>query len=354
METCDTQKRRRFLLSSQARNRTKYPLVNTYMARFSSRQQSVTALQLVEASIPNSVYPMNGYARMLEFTTSGGDRYFMVFNTQYYDPPGTPVPTTSGNVWTIENAFNEAVVAGGASTGGDPEQSTIADMFNEYDDNLPGDTTISTYNKGKTAIIYNMPGTTAWGAGKFQDVEIKLTYNEDTIKFDTDLTGTPTFFSYNSVGVKGGPYLCNDMFGISGDVDTSDPDYDGHFPDGININPIDNLFLRLSSNNYDYFNNIECLTDDIDTSTGGVTSGDRCFAVVPMDVNFGQVVYFHPNGEHYAGYKLSFPTRSIDNLVVEWLQYRNGQLSPVDFNGVNNTILLDVYSSLDRARPKCY
>ncbi|MBP02330.1 MAG: hypothetical protein CMM25_05940 [Rhodospirillaceae bacterium] len=291
------------------------------MARFSERQQSVTALHLMEASIPNSVYPMNNYARMLEFTDAADNRYFIVFPTKLYADIGAASDT-------IINAFASIPTSNPTAT----QASNINDMFTTVDNS--GTTTLFTITGPNPVTSMTLP---------------TMTYNSDTIKIDLGGSSTVTFLSYNSAGVQGGQYLCNDLFGISGTVGASATS----FPDGVNINPIDNLYLRLSSSNYDYFSNVECLTDEI-TDSGAVVPGTRCFASVPMNANFGEVVYFHPNSEHNAGYKLNFPARSIDSLVVEWLQYRNGQLSPVNFNGVNNTLLLDVFSSFDRARPKCY
>ena len=203
---------------------------------------------------------------------------------------------------------------------------------------------------GSVAAVYAL--APAVSDSRFDNVTINEYNNlNKKLRFNMDPSVAPN--QIQSISILQNPsnlggYSCDDVFGIPHQLHLTagnNTTYDNM--NGINLYPSDVFYLRLGNSKGGYFDNIEILRDNLQ-SDGTNIRGEECFAFITADSEIGEVIHFHPNGEHYAQREFESPIPTLDGIKVEWYQLRNKKLIPLDFENTVNTLLIDIYHSRDR------
>ena len=316
---CRIKKAHRVVLESSLRDKTTYPRPDSFVLNLNTNFTNVSEIDIQHIVVPNTMFTVDKYNCLLKFVTSEDPApIYLVLKKGHYNDSNMLVEFNfimSTSTWT-------------------DVQPGITDIEAEID-NIQA--------TGLSGFF-----TTA-SISAFTGANYQLTQDSNNNKFIMTPTGA-------TITYKGGPsddaynFSANNVFGLNANIGTAITTATT-FTDIYNFAPVRHLYLRLS-NGEEEFRKISLGSNSVGAS-GSVIQGETAFCVIPVYLDFGSFVFWSKNHNYETSYLPISIINNINKLKVEWLRLDGSSLNPVDFKGVDNTILIDIYSSYDRSVNKC-
>jgi hypothetical protein len=277
-------------VSSQNRNTSLYPYGNSYTLFLNTAIKQVKKVELVNASVPNTLYNVSNGSNVISVGNAGAVGGLLTFSIPngFYSAPGLA---------------SELVFALGNATGINVQYVS---------------------NEGKMLFtntsVFNMVINSAELA--------------PLLGFPASVVGQvlSTSFVSSSPGSQVYPlYSDNTQYrGLNWIKSTQ----------VVTMVPIDGIFLDIQElrnfNNEDAQAMTNQTPSSFQTYSGSNTS--RTFGMIPLDVSSGNIKMFKKNTDYDLNVEFPYPIQKIDRLTIQWTDV-NGNV--VSFNGLeDNSFLL--------------
>jgi len=275
-------------ITSLNRDTTKYPHGNSYTLYLTTPIKDIKTVELLYASIPNSIHNITDGLDVITFPSATGA------------PPTITANIAPGfyNSSTIVAAINNA------------RPSTAYDIVLSY---LPAE-------------------------GKF----LFLADGDFNINLSSQLASLLGFDSGINEAIEAAttPFLNDAVYTLKWYIKSKDI---------VEMNPIDGIFLDIQELRSMYN---ECTPTGYPVSSlnnsnaavlnqlsdGRFSTANRSFGMIPIDVSSGGMKRFKQETDYNLYIDYTYPIQKIDRLTVTWVD-RNG--NPVNFNGADiNTFIL--------------
>jgi hypothetical protein len=282
-------------VSSENRDLSLYPSGNNYVLSLVTPVREVTSVELLHASVPNSLYNLND-----------GTGVFSVSNV---------------------SSNNATQVLGDLSTFSLPQgfygATGLASYMADASSNVCGISVSYLQNEGK--FLFTRP--TAYGPfGLYSNTQ------EMTRMMGFDDTTTQTVLMSSNVGFAGPqdfPLYSDFLLTRGREFIKSEK--------VVNLAPNEGVFLDIEELRTNY------------TQDAGPGSSNRAFGIIPMDVASGQIKRFKQMTDYNMQVNFPAPIPQVDRLTVRWTN-RYGQL--ISFNGLeDNSFAIKLHTRRVNACP---
>jgi hypothetical protein len=276
-------------VTSANRDTEKYPYGNSYTLYLTTPIKDITTVELLYASVPNTMYNLNNGSQVIGFTDKAGN-------------PGVVM-------------------------------SNIASGFYSS-------CTLATAVYNATSFASEVTVSFLGGEGKFLFTRATpFTMTIATAELAALMGFDYPFVSQPAVDSRNTPYV--------NDVAFSTQKYFIKSKYVIEMNPIDGVFLDIQELRTMYN---ECapvgspcsamlpVPSQNPQSPSFFANSNRSFGMIPMDVSSGFIKRFKKSTDYDLSIRYPYPIQKLDRLTVNWID-RNG--NPVNFNGadINSFIL---------------
>jgi hypothetical protein len=282
-------------VSSENRDLSLYPSGNNYVLSLVTPVREVTSVELLHASVPNSLYNLND-----------GTGVFSVSNV---------------------SSNNATQVLGDLSTFSLPQgfygATGLASYMADASSNVCGISVSYLQNEGK--FLFTRP--TAYGPfGLYSNTQ------EMTRMMGFDDTTTQTVLMSSNVGFAGPqdfPLYSDFLLTRGREFIKSEK--------VVNLAPNEGVFLDIDELRTNF------------TQDAGPGSSNRAFGIIPMDVASGQIKRFKQMTDYNMQVNFPVPIPQVDRLTVRWTN-RYGQL--ISFNGLeDNSFAIKLHTRRVNACP---
>jgi hypothetical protein len=287
---------RQVFVSSENRDTTLYPDGNAYTLHLTQPVKDISKVELMNASIPNTLYNLPDGSNVMEFSntisTSGDPRTTFSIPKGFYSAGmlATEITQAISNNTGISVSFLAA-----------EGRFLFARTGSVFEMKLP------------SADLANLLG--------FNDpTEV---HTSQTVAVETDLN--LPLYSDNS-RYRGRQFILSDRV--------------------LNLTPNEGIFLDIHELRSQYNEDAKAITAN-NTYSGQNIS--RTFGFIPMDVGAGAIKNFKKSTDYDFTVDYTYPIRKLDRLTVEWID-RYGRR--VNFNGNNdNSFMLKFYTLRKNLEP---
>ena len=289
MAVCQTEVNNLFV-TSELRDTTLYPNGNNYTLHLTTPIKDIEAVELIHASIPNSLYNLGGASN-----TSSNTNFIGFSDIDVVD--GTP------HYYNIAPGFYSATSLQ------QQIQNTVKNQSNVSVTYL--------YSEGKflftrdEAFPFEMKIGNATTASLLGFDNVGTNYNSISIA-DPALGGDVALYANNSV-YRGKEWIKSDTI--------------------VNMHPNEGIFLDIKELRTNFNSEAMKITDQNNFGTYSGMNMNRTFGMIPMDVSGGVVKAFKKTSDYDFKIDYPYPINRLDRLTIEWVD-RFGRT--VNFNGVND------------------
>lgn len=276
-------------VDSRTRDTTLYPNANTYVVFLTNPLKNIRQIDLVSATIPNS---------MFNFTTTGTT--FLTVNSG----TSTPVPLYAG-------FYSGSTLA--AELNLSTRMSPVSTAFNSTDGKFifshpSASFNISTTNAQAAQLLGLVVGTTYTAIAASTD---------PVYQYNSSYTGK--FF------IKS-PFVC---------------DFTANEMVFLDIEELRTHKMHLSSKLVSYISNVNNITSNVFMPVNTLAS--HSFGVIPMDVVSGSIKTFKETSDYIMSIRFPHVIEKLSDMTINWRDI-NGQL--LSFNGANNnSFMLRIHRS---------
>jgi len=282
-------------VSSENRDINLYPSGNNYVLSLVTPIREVTSVELLHASVPNSLYNLND---------------------------GT-------GVFSISNVSSNAAtqVLGDLSTVSLPSgfygATGLATYISGATSNLSGISVSYLQNEGK--FLFTRPTALGpFGLHSNTQEMTRLLGFEDTVTQNVVMSSNVAF-----AGPQDFPLYSDFLLTRGREFIKSQK--------VVNLAPNEGLFLDIEELRTNF------------TQDAGQGSSNRAFGIIPMDVASGQIKRFKQMTDYHMDVKFPSPIPQLDRLTVRWTD-RNGRL--ISFNGLeDNSFAIKLHTRRVNACP---
>ena len=282
-------------VSSTNRDTSLYPHGNSYTLHLTNPIKNVERIELVYASIPNTMYNLIQNTNFISLSNVGTGQ----------------VPSELVS-FSIPRGFYGA--------------AGLSQEINFASSNITGITCTFLANEGK--FLFARPITT--GAGPFC-MEVNTTEAGRLLGFDSGTVLYSSNVAYPTSVTDVGLY--EDHFLYRGKEFIKSQRV-------FSLNPNDAIFLDIQELRTVCNEDAHKLV-----GTGGTYSGQnmsRAFGLIPIDVSSGGIVHFDKGNNYDLTVSYPYPIQKIDRLTIQWINARG---ETVNFNGLeDNSFLLRFHS----------
>lgn len=282
-------------VSSENRDQSLHPYGNTYTLSLTTPIREITSVELLHASVPNSLYNLNV-----------GTGVFGLSNVSTNTVPQT---LTDLSTFSLPQGFYGA-------TG-------LASYMTGASSNVTGISTQYLVNEGK--FLFTRP--TAQGPfGLYSNTQefSRLLGFQDTDTQNVVMSSNVAF-----AGPQDFPLYSDNLLYRGREFIKS--------PKVVNLAPNEGVFLDIEEFRTNF------------TQDAGAGMASRAFGIIPMDVASGQIKRFKAQTDYHMKVDFPLPIASIDRLTVKWTD-RYGV--PIQFNGLeDNSFALKIHTRRVNACP---
>ena len=287
---------RQVFVSSENRDTSLFPHGNAYTLHLTQPVKDISKVELMNASIPNTLYNLTNGTDVMEFsntiTDSAGDRTTFSIPKGFYSAGLLAIETTQA----ISN-----------NTGISVNFLAAEGKF--------------LFARTGLSFSLNFPSTELANLLGFDGPDYVRT--SQTVAVETDLN--LPLYSDNS-RYRGRQFILSDRV--------------------LNLTPNEGIFLDIHELRSQYNEDAKAITA---TNTYSGQNISRTFGFIPMDVGAGAIKNFKKSTDYDFTVDYAYPIRKLDRLTVEWID-RYGQR--VNFNGNNdNSFMLKFYTLRKNLEP---
>lgn len=277
-------------IDSRTRDTTLYPNANTYTVFLANPLKNIRQIDLVSATVPNSMFNFSTTGTFLTVTTpQGGTQYAVPLYAGFY----------SGS--TLAAELNSSSQMTGVSV-----------VFNTADGKF-------LFSSAATFSI----STTNAQAAQLLGFAVNTTYS-------SGLGSADTVYKYNSTysgkSILKSPFVC---------------DFTANEMVFLDIEELRTHKMNLSSKLVAYTSNVNNITSNVYVPVNTLAS--HSFGVIPMDVVSGSIKTFKETTDYVMSIRYPHVIEKLSELTVDWRDI-NGNL--LNFNGANNnSFMLRIHRS---------
>ena len=273
-------------VTSQNRDTTLYPNGNSYTLFLNNTIKQITKVELVSASVPNTLYNISDGSNIISISNVTGSFLTFSIPVGFYTAPGLA---------------SEIVYAASNATG----------ITSQY---ISSSGTILFTNVSPFSIIINTNQLAPLLGFPTSVVGQVIT--------SQNVSSIPTSQVY--------PLFCDNSIyrGLNWIQSTQ----------VVSMNPVDGLFLDIEE--LRNFTNEDAMPLTIGTNKFNTYSGanaSRTFGMIPLDVSSAVIKRFKKNTDYDLEVEFPYPIQKLDRLTVRWTDV-NGNV--VSFNGLDDNSFL--------------
>ena len=271
-------------VDSRTRDTTLYPNANTYVVFLTNPLKNIRQIDLVSATVPNS---------MFNFTTTGT---FLTLSS-------TTVPLYGG----FYSGSSLATELSGSS-----RMSPVSTTFNSADGKF-------IFSSASSFTI----STASAQAAQMLGLSVDTTYSSAAASADP-------VYQYNSLYT--GKYIFKSPFVC---------DFTANEMVFLDIEELRTQSMHLSSKLISYTSNVNNITSNVYLPVNTLAS--HAFGVIPMDVVSGSIKTFKETSDYGMSIRFPHVIEKLSDMTINWRDI-NGQL--ISFNGANNnSFMLRIHRS---------
>jgi hypothetical protein len=277
-------------VDSRTRDTSLYPNANTYTVFLTNPLKNIRQIDLVSATVPNSMFNFTTTGTFLTVTTpQGGTAYTVPLYAGFY----------SGS--TLSAELNNSSQMTGVST-----------AFNSADGKF-------IFSSASTFTI----STTSAQAAQMLGLAVSTSYNSAAA------SGVPVY-QYNSA------YTGKNILKSANVCD-----FTANEMVFLDIEELRTQKMHLSSKLVGYTSNVNNITSNVYLPVNTLAS--HAFGVIPMDVISGSIKTFKETSDYGMSIRFPHVIEKLSDLTINWRDI-NGQL--LSFNGANNnSFMLRIHRS---------
>ena len=273
-------------MTSQNRDTTLYPNGNSYTLFLNNTIKQITKVELVSASVPNTLYNISDGSNIISISNVNGDFLTFSIPNGFYSAPGLA---------------SEIIYAAGNATG----------------------ITVQYISSQGGMLFTNTP---------LFSMIINSTQLAPLLGFPTSVVGQVITASNvsSTPGSQVYPLYCDNSV------------YRGlnwiQSPQVVSMIPIDGIFLDIQE--LRNFTNEDAQSLTVGTNKFNTYSGSnasRTFGMIPLDVSSGTIKRFKKNTDYDLEVEFPYPIQKLDRLTIRWTDVYGNVVS---FNGLDDNSFL--------------
>lgn len=277
-------------VSSENRDVEKYPSGNSYTLHLPTILHNVTKVELLHASVPNSIYNVTNGSNVISVSnvssSAGGALVDFSIPRGFYDGCG------------LATEISAAIY-------------TDTEVQVDY---LPHEGKFFFYREGNTFTL-----------------QVNTTEMKNLLKMDTSTDSevpppvtSPTYTPLFSNNLR----YQNKNFIKSREV--------------VNLHPEEGIFLDVEELRTTFNRDAKKL----ESNTFSGETMTRSFGMIPLDVSSGCIKRFKKTNDYDFSVKYSYPIQSLSRLTINWIDH-NGRM--INFNGADdNSFLLRIHTDIEK------
>ena len=276
---------RNIYVSSTNRNLTQDPYGNTYTLYISTPIKDITMVELMYASVPNTMYNLTNGSNVIGFTNTA-------------DPVGSPI--------TLETLPNGFYGATGLAT----------EVTNAC---FPNSNVVTTWLQNEGVFMFSRTVSNFQMNVVTQEMANMLGFDNPGVYTSVDASTTPYA---NNLRYAGRFFIKSQKIA------------------DLNVN--DGVFLDIQELR-SIFN--ECAPQGAPYGNANSQNASRSFGMIPMDVGSGCIKKFKKMNDFDSQIDYIYPIQKLDRLTIRWTDKNNNLLN---FNGANDNAFILRFHTLRR------